>query len=445
MNEPNELTATEAAARIRRGDLTAEALVQACLQRIEAREPEVQAWTWIDPDYALAQAREADARLAEGQGVGPLHGVPVGVKDIIDTADMPTENGSPMFRGRRPERDAACVTALREAGAIILGKTVTTELANTHPGKTRNPHNPAHTPGGSSSGSAAGVADFHMPLALGTQTGGSVIRPASYCGIYGVKPTVGLIPRRGVLLQSHTLDTLGAYGRSLEDLGLALDCLSLHEPDDGLSFPRSRGSAREILAEDPPSPPRFAFLETPAWSHADPGAQRAIRGVVERLGDRCREEGLPSPFDRIIDLHLTVMGTEDLAYYGTYLERTPELLSDALRQRLIDAKSIPAADYVTALNEREVIYADLAALLDDYDAVLCLASASSAPRSLETTGSPIFNGLWTYLGVPCVTLPRLEVDGLPMGLQLVGKRRDEGRLLRTARVLDGWLAGEARG
>jgi Asp-tRNA(Asn)/Glu-tRNA(Gln) amidotransferase A subunit family amidase len=435
----NELTATVAASKIASGEITAEQLMQACLDRIKFREPDVQAWAYLDPDYAMAQARAADAKLKEGKGVGPLHGVPVGIKDVIDTADMPTENGSPIFKGRRTNHDAACVAALRAAGAIIMGKTVTTELANINPNKTRNPHNLEHTPGGSSSGSGAGVADYHIPLGLGTQTGGSVIRPASFNGVYGLKPTLGMIPRGGVLMQSHMLDTVGVYGRSIEDLGLITDTLSIYDPADAQSYRGSRGRTLEILRQAPPRPPRLAFLRTPAWDHAEAGAQAAIMGVAKLLGNQCDEKDLPEPWDRIIDLHMTVMGAEDLAYYGKYLEEQPELLSEKLTANLKAAKSIPADDYIKALIAREVINQSLETLLERYDAVLCLASAGPAPRGIETTGSAIFNGLWTYLGVPCVSLPRLTVNEMPMGVQLVGMRGDEGRLLRTARWLDEML------
>ena len=367
---------------------------------------------------------------------GPLHGVPVGLKDIIETGDMPTEHGSPIFKGNRPARDAACVTALRDAGAVILGKTVTTELANTHPGKTRNPHNPAHTPGGSSSGSAAGVADFHVPLALGTQTGGSVIRPASFNGIYALKPTLGLISRRGVLLQSHTLDTLGTYGRSLEDVALLTDALTAHDPLDPVSTPRSRGSLLTAMREAPPSTPRFAFFKTPAWSEAEDVTKSALQGLAKKLGAQCHEVELPAPFDQIVALHATVMGAEDLAYYGGFLERTPQLLSDKLRGRMEASRSISAADYIKAVNAREVLYAQVDKLLDGYDAILCPSSCGPAPVTLESTGNAVFNGMWTYLGVPCVNLPLFRSDGLPFGAQLVGKRGDEARLLRTARWLD---------
>ncbi|MFT5174522.1 MAG: Asp-tRNA(Asn)/Glu-tRNA(Gln) amidotransferase A subunit family amidase [Gammaproteobacteria bacterium] len=439
MSTPNQLSATQAAAKIASGELSAVELMQACLARIAEREADVQAWVFLDTERAMNLAREADALLASGKGIGALHGVPIGIKDIIDTADMPTENGSPMFKGRTTNHDAACVSALRDAGAIILGKTVTTELANSFPGKTHNPHNLEYSPGGSSSGSAAGVADFHMPLALGTQTGGSVIRPGSFCGIYALKPTLGLISRSGVLLQSPTLDTVGVYGRSVEDLGLITDCLSARDPSDPVNYPRSRSNLLATLREQPSSTPRLAFLRTPGWPSASEAAQQALLKYVEQLGDRCVEESLPAPFDQICELHRHIMGPEDLTYYGDFLRDTPELLSAHLREKLIANKSVTASEYVNAQRAREIINADFNALLGRYDAVLCLSSAHCAPHGLGSTGDAIFNGLWTYLGVPCVSLPKLEVDGMPMGVQLVGMRGDEGRLLRTARWLDGYL------
>lgn len=439
MTEPCRLTAVEAAAHIAAGKLTSEALVRSCLDRIAAREPTVQAWAYLDPDHAIAQAKLRDAEKRSGRPVGPLHGVPVGLKDIIETGDMPTEHGSPIFKDNRPAHDAACVTALREAGAVILGKTVTTELANTYPGKTRNPHNPEHTPGGSSSGSAAGVADFHVPLALGTQTGGSVIRPASFNGIYGLKPTLGLISRRGVLLQSHTLDTLGTYGRSLEDVALVTDALTGHDPLDPVSYPRSRGSLLGSMRDAPTTTPKIAFLKTPAWSEAEEITKTKLTALSLKLGAACEEITIGAPFDRIIDLHAVVMGAEDLAYYGDLMRYGPAL-SDKLRERLEAARKIPASLYINAVNAREEIYGLVEKALGAYDAILCPSSCGPAPKGHGSTGNPIFNGLWTYLGVPCVTLPLFEANGLPFGAQLVGKRRDEARLLRTAK----WLDGQAR-
>jgi Asp-tRNA(Asn)/Glu-tRNA(Gln) amidotransferase A subunit family amidase len=429
------LGAAQAARAIRSGEISAEAYTKACLDRIAAREDEVQAWVHLDPEHALAQARAADAQRRQGKGVGPLHGLPVGIKDIIDTADMPTQNGSALFAGYQPRDDAFCVSALRAAGAVIMGKTVTTELATLTPNKTRNPHNTAHTPGGSSSGSAAAVADRMIPLALGTQTGGSVIRPASFCGIYGLKPTLGLISRRGVTLQAHTLDTVGVYGRSLEDLALIADALSAHDPDDPVSYPRGRTGLLRILAEPAPVPPLFAFCRTPAWEQADAATRDAFEKLAARLGDRVREVALPALGEAFSRHQPAVQGAEKAAYYGPLLERAPGAISPGLTARIEAGAKVLAKDYITAVNARETHYAAVEDVLQRHAAILTPASAGSAPKGLGSTGNPVFNGVWTYLGVPCVSLPLLEAGGLPLGVQLVGMRRDEGRLLRTARWL----------
>jgi len=436
----NERTATELARMLAAGEVSAEELMRACLDRVAAREETVQAWAFLDPEIALANARAADDRRKAGVALGPLHGLPVGIKDIIETADMPTENGSDLFRGQHTGRDAACVAMLRNAGAVIMGKTVTTELANTCPSKTRNPHNPEHTPGGSSAGSGAAVADFHVPLALGTQTAGSVIRPGSFNGIHALKPTVGRIPRDGVLMQSHTLDTVGVFGRSVEDLALITDSLFDFGASNLSRYDARHPDLLSAMNQEAPAP-RFAFLETPAWPEADAGAREAIESVAAGLGAQCVRESLPSPFDRIIDFHGAVGAGEILAYYGHHAEASPDKVSDLLKARLAESRQFDAGDYVAALLAREPLNEALAALLDTYDAVLCLPAPGPAPHGLGSTGSPRFNGLWTYLGVPCVNLPRLSVDGLPLGVQLVGKPGEDGKLLRTARWLDRELAG----
>jgi len=258
---PASLAATEAASKIRDGLLTSEELVSACLERIRAAEPTVQAWAFLDEQHALEQARAADERKRSGEPIGPLHGVPVGLKDIIDTADMPTENGTVLHKGRTPRQDAAVVAMLRAAGAVILGKTVTTECAYFAPGKTRNPHNPEHTPGGSSSGSAAAVAAGMVPLALGSQTAGSTIRPGSFCGVYAFKPTHGLIPRTGILQLSRTLDHVGLFSRTIEDLALLGEQLAGYDEGDPDTRPRARVPFQNISREEPPLEPMLAFLE----------------------------------------------------------------------------------------------------------------------------------------------------------------------------------------
>src|SRR6266852_1308958 len=263
------LSATEVARRMRDGLLSSEELIQACLERIRQTEPAVQAWTFLDEDHALAQARAADERRRSGEPVGALNGIPIGIKDIIDTADMPTENGTVLHKGRMPREDATVAAMLRAAGAVILGKTVTTECAYFTPGKTRNPHNPEHTPGGSSSGSAASVAAQMVPLALGSQTAGSVVRPGAFCGDYAFKPTHGLIPRTGVLQLSRTLDHIGLFARSIDDLALLAQELVGYDEGDPDTRPRARVPFSAVLHEEPPIAPMFAFIKTPHWERVD--------------------------------------------------------------------------------------------------------------------------------------------------------------------------------
>lgn len=435
-HDPNRLTASEAADAIAAGRLTSEALTEACLARIAARDAEVLAWTHLDPDFALRQARAADAAQKAGATLGPLHGVPVGIKDIIDVAGLRCEHGSAIFAGRVPETDAASVSAMRSAGAVILGKTVTTELANRTARQTRNPHNASHTPGGSSSGSAAGVADFQMPLALGTQTAGSVIRPASFCGVHAIKPTLGLIPRAGALLQSHTLDTIGVYGRSVEDLALALDVLAIEDPRDSVSFPRGRMDYRASIGGADASGLRLAFVRSPVWDKGDAQMHKALEGFAQTLGAVCTAVALSPRFDRALAWHGTVMGAEGAHYYGPLLDAHPGKLSSFIAERIVAGRKMTAADYIEAIEARQALYDEVAALLGTYDAILTPASAGIAPKDLTFTGDPVFNSIWTYLGVPCVNLPLLSVDGMPLGVQLVGRRREDAKLLASARALE---------
>jgi Asp-tRNA(Asn)/Glu-tRNA(Gln) amidotransferase A subunit family amidase len=440
MTALNTLTAVEAAAKIGRGDISSEALVKACLERIAAREPEVKAFTYLDPARALEQARAADQAGREGRGLGPLHGVPIAIKDIIDTADMPTENGSPVFKDRRPEADAACVAALRQAGAIIIGKTVTAELATLTPGVTRNPRNLAHTPGGSSSGSAAAVADEMVPLALGTQTGGSVIRPASFCGIYGFKPTYGLIPRPGVLDQAHSLDTIGVYGRSIEDLALLTDVLAFHDGRDQASLNISQSSLLAQATAEWKVKPMFAFVKSAAWDDADAVTKEAFGELVETLGGQVEEVGLDESTRAGAAAQKVINDAELAAQFGPLLKRTPELISARLTKQIENGLRLTAAEYLNALDVRKNAYWGLEDIFRSYGTILTPAAPGPAPKGLESTGVAIFNAYWTMMGTPCVSLPLLEADGLPIGVQLVGARRDDGRLLRNARLLVRQLA-----
>ncbi len=440
VNELLQLTAVDAARRIGSGEITSEMLVMACLDRIAQREEAVQAWQYLDRDYALDQARRADAARASGILLGPLHGVPVGVKDIIDTGDMPTECGSPVFSGRRPPADAAVVGALRDAGAVIMGKTVTTELAAFHPGKTRNPVDPAHTPGGSSSGSAAAVADGMIPLALGTQTAGSVIRPAAYCGTIGFKPSFGLVSRTGILSQSPALDTVGMFARTVEDAALLADCLTAYDPRDRDMQPRSRPRLREMAAQEPPVTPMLAFVRSPVWDRADAVTGEAFAELVDALGETCDEIALPDIFANGYTWQRQIQLADIAKSFGPLVDKAPDQISDVLKKGVEEGRTILATEYNLAREFRGVLNGGLDEIFERYDAILTPSTTGPAPKGLQSTGSPVFCALWTYLGVPAVTLPLLTADGLPLGVQLVAGYGDDGRLLRTARWLVEWAS-----
>ncbi len=437
----NQLTATEAARRIAARDMTSTALVEACLSRIAERDGAVKAFVHLDPAHALKQAAAADEATRQARGVGPLHGVPVAIKDIIDTADMPTQHGCAVFKDKRPETDAACVSALRKAGAIIIGKTVTTELATLTPNTTHNPRNLAHTPGGSSSGSAAAVADDMVPLALGTQTGGSVIRPGSFCGIYGFKPTYGLIPRPGVLDQSKSLDTIGVYGRSVEDLALITDVLAAYDARDTASLNNSHASLRSIAMQPWKLKPMFAFVKTSAWDEfADSATKEAFGELIETLGPQAEEINIDETTRAGIAAHRIIGDVELATRFGPLLDKNPDLLSPRLAKQIEGARAITGTAYLDALDQREKHYSGIQHLFSEYGTLLTLAAPGPAPKGLTATGNPIFNGFWTFMGTPAVTLPLLEIEGMPVGVQLIGPRLDDGRLLRTARLLVEQLA-----
>ena len=431
------LSASDAARLIRDGVLSSVQVVEACLARIREVDADVQAWAFLDPEHALEQARAADEWRAGGRPTGPLHGVPVGVKDIIDTGDMPTEVGSPIYAGRTPSRDAAVVSMLRGAGAVIMGKTVTTEFATYAPGKTRNPHNAAHTPGGSSSGSAAAVAAGMVPAAIGSQTNGSVIRPASFCGVYGFKPTHGLIPRHGVLALSRTLDTMGVFARTLDDVALLTEQVVGFDERDPDSRPRARIPFREISTEEPPLPPMFGLVRTSRWERTDADTREAFAELAALLGDRVEDVDLIQS-DDAFEWHRLIMEAEMAASLDREWEKGRDQLSDALRTQLGRGREVRAVDYQLARARAQRFAEGLGEMFAErYDALLTPAAPGAAPRGLESTGDPSFCTLWTLTGMPAITLPLMQgANGLPIGVQLVGPRDGDARLLRTAR----WLA-----
>jgi Asp-tRNA(Asn)/Glu-tRNA(Gln) amidotransferase A subunit family amidase len=439
------LSLGQAATDIREGRITSVELVGACLAHIDECEEKVQAWAFLDRDHALGQAEAADQHRMQGRALGPLHGVPLGVKDIFDTGDMPTELGSPLWAGRTPRRDAAVVARLRSAGAVILGKTVTTEYAYFHPGKTRNPHDHRRTPGGSSSGSAAAVAAGMVPGAIGSQTNGSVIRPAAFCGVVGFKPTHGLIPRSGALLLSRTLDHVGVFARTVEDVALLASTIAGFDEEDPDTRPIAPPAFVAVAASEPPLPPRLAFVRSPAWEHADTVTRAAFGELTETFGGAIEEVDIGSRFERAIDMHRTVMEVEMAHNLRRDYEKGGGQLSPRLRQQIERGRTRSAVDYLAAVTAVTPLNQALDAVFDEFDAIVTPAAPGEAPIGLESTGNPIFCTLWTYLGTPALTLPLMQSErGLPLGVQLVGRRGNDARLLRTARWLVASLANSGR-
>lgn len=435
-----QLTVLQAAAAIREGQVTSEELVQACLDRTTALEDTVQAWAYLDPDTAIEQARKCHQIRREGGPLGPLHGVPVGVKDIFDTGDMPTEDGTVLHAGRRPLADCSVVSQLRAAGAIVMGKTATTELAAYHPTKTTNPHDPERTPGGSSSGSAAAVAACMVPGAIGSQTNGSIIRPASYCGVVGFKPTHGTISRHGVLRQSRPLDHVGVFTRTIEDAALLADQIMAYDERDPDMRPRGRASLLATATGDPPVTPKLAFIKTPVWDEGDDDVHGGLQELVEALGEHCGEIGLTGGFNEAVSMHHTLWYADLAKSFAREYEQGADRLSDKLKEMIEEGQRVLAVDYNRALESREGLNAMLGGAFEEYDAILTPAATGEAPVGLAATGSAIFSTIWTLCGTPAITLPVLKgANGMPIGAQLVGARGDDARLLRTARWVANWI------
>ncbi|WP_341887894.1 amidase [Variovorax sp. YR752] len=430
------MSAVEATGRMAAGEFSATDYAQALLQRIEQVDPQVQAWAHLDRAHVLAQAEGADERHALGEPDAALFGIPVGVKDIIDTADLPTENGTVLHAGRQPHDDAYVVRALRAAGALLMGKTVTTELATYAPGKTRNPHDPRHTPGGSSSGSAAAVAAGMVPLAIGTQTNGSVLRPASFCGVIGFKPSAGLIPRSGVLTQSPPLDAIGVFGRQVEDVALLAQVLAGHDVADPATRLRATPPLLRTASSDPALPPTLAWVATPFWERMAPDARAAFEELRSLLEGRIAPFELPASAADAIGWHKLVMEADLAGSFAAEYERGREQLSASLRAQIERGRQVTAVDYRRAIARVPVLNEAFDTVFDSFDAIVTPAALGTAPEGLEATGDPIMCTLWTFLGLPCISLPLLHgANGLPIGVQLVGRLGDDARLLRTARWL----------
>ena len=416
----HELTATEIANYIAAGSTKAETVVRACLERIAEREPTVQAWQFLDPALALKQARLLD----QGSIRGPLHGVPVGIKDIIDTADMPTEYGTLIHAGHRPHMDAACVALTRRAGGIIMGKTVTTEFANRHPGKTMHPMDPQRTPGGSSSGSAAAVGDRMVPLAVGTQTTGSTIRPAAYNGCFGYRPTWGDLRLAGVMEAAGSVDTLGLIARSVEDIALYRDVL--------IDIPH------QPLPATPCAPPRVGVCKTQFWEETDDATKRAIESCAQAMakaGARVTAFRLPASFDPIDEIHQRISSFEFARNRAWEINHHYDEISQTLREnRLRHGLAYSFEQYREARAAGEKLRLELDDIFHDYDVILTPSAPGVPPVGLNATGSAAFSSIWTVCHNPSMTLPLFSgTNGLPIGVQLVTTRDSDRYLFEAAR------------
>ena len=419
-------TATGLAGAIANGSLKAAALIEASLARIDERDSHIQAWTHVAREKARAVARARD----EERPRSPLHGIPIGVKDVIDTHDMPTEYGSPIYRGHRPSRDASCVALVRAAGGIVLGKTVTHQFAAIpSPIPTRNPHNPDHTPAGSSAGSAAAVADFMVPLAFGTQTGGSLIRPAAFCGVVGYKPTFNLINRNGMNVISESLDTIGVLARTVADAAMMVGVLTNMVPR---------------FLDERPTRPRIGFCRTPFWEKAHEATRSLLEDAAGRLaeaGARVDDVKLPAEFDDLLAVHGTLSAVECSRSLAHERRTGRDRLTPALNAKIEHGESLALAAYENALRSAERWRRMGDGLFSRHDVLITPSAVGEAPYGLDDAGDPVFNSLWTLLHVPCVTVPaHTGPGGLPIGVQVVGPRFGDRVTLGTAEWIHQALA-----
>jgi Asp-tRNA(Asn)/Glu-tRNA(Gln) amidotransferase A subunit family amidase len=423
MSKLNRLSATEAVAKIARGEISSESLMRACLDRIEQRDGQVRAWQYLDTERALCEAMKRDGQ----DPIGPLHGIPVGIKDVIDTRHMPTTYGSPIFDGKHSSQDAACVTLLEQAGAIILGKTVTAEFATYQPGPTTNPYASEHTPGGSSSGSAASVADYQVPLSVGTQTAGSIIRPASYCGVIGFKPTKPRYDDTGVIETSPHLDTLGIFCRSVEDAALMDSILG------------------SDIAEQAavPDTPVIGICRTSLWAEASADMHSAVVStakVLESTGATVVEVTLPDIFSELPAAQRKIHAKEAYQSLGSIWRDHPDNISNALISMLTEGMELSMEEYTSALELQRYCQANITTAFGGVDCLLAPGATDIAPYGIKATGDPAFSRIWTALGVPCMGFPAAMKNGLPLGLQIVGRPGDDRLLL----ALGEWIVKHTR-
>ena len=431
-----QLTLHEALAALRAKQFSAQEYCSELQQRIAERDGDIEAWAHYDPRQGSSAARRFDMHVLNSAFRLPLGGMPLAVKDIIDTADMPTEIGSPIFKGRRPQRDAFVVERLKQLGAIVMGKTVTTEFAWSFPGKTCNPHNKNHTPGGSSSGSAAAVAAGFVPAALGSQTMGSVIRPAAFCGVVGFKPSYGLISRRGIHPFANTLDHVGVFARSVQDAGFLAHLLMGFDGSDASCVSTGGFVPGDFSIKKLSRPPRLAFVQTPAWPLTDKAQRNGLfesAAILRRAGARVDDVGLPASFDAALNAAQTIMRCEAATIFAPLQAQHPDKVSANIDDVVKTGQAFSAFEYLQALALRKQLRAELHDLLRDFDAIITPPAIGEAPEGLSATGNPAFCIPWSLVGVPAITIPvATGPNGLPLGMQIVGDYFADQRLLGIA-------------
>ncbi len=431
------LTANELATQLREGQISSVEVCTQYIQRIDKFEKNVKAWVHFNKKELLEKAAEADEYRKSGKPLGPLHGLPVAVKDIIGTLDMPTECGTPIRKKMPSSQDAEVVNLLKIAGAIVMGKTETTELAYFHPGKTTNPHDHTRTPGGSSSGSAAAVAAHMAPLSIGSQTNGSVIRPASYCGVVGYKPSYGLISRSGVLKQSDKLDHVGVFGKNVEDVALLAKALIKKDLYDNSTIHYSAEDMLDVCKKGPIFDPKFIFYKTKNWKNIDKESQKSFEFFIKTFKKNIEVFDTPSYFDDIPKYHKIIHETDMANNFESYYKKSKKKLSKEMVRAIERGLKYSAKEYAEAIDFMKRSYNSYQEIFEDYHGVLTPSSTGVAPKGLKSTGSPEFCTVWTYMGLPSISLPLLAgANNLPLGVQLIGDKLDDLRFLGIANWLE---------
>ena len=435
-----KLSAVEMVQSLKKGEITSEELVKSYIEQIKKKEKEVEAWEFFDQELVLAQAKKLD-KLHQSGKHGDLHGIPVGIKDIFDTENMPTIDGTEIHKKNPSWNDCTVVSKLKQAGAIIMGKTVTAELAYYSPGKTKNPHDTTRTPGGSSSGSAAAVASHMVPLAVGSQTNGSVIRPASYCGVVGYKPTKGLISRHLVLQISRALDQVGVFANSIEDAALISEQLIGHDKQDPDTSLNPRPKLLAASKQKPPMEPLLAYVKLPFMNKLDEDVKEGFKEIKDELKGKVDEIELPEGFAGIPDWHKIIMESDMARSFSKEYKKSKNKLSDQIVEAIERGMKYTSVEYNNALSKIDVANTYFNQFFHDYDAILTPSACDEAPKGLKSTGNPIFCTIWTYCGMPCISLPLLKgKNGLPVGVQLVSSLFDDERLFRNA----SWLTSKIK-